>query len=48
MAKITEGLLCKTLEDIIANKAIPVTIDNAMIEDGKKSLTRMLEHCAKK
>lgn len=47
MAKITEGLLYKTLEDIAANKACPVEIDGSMVEDAKESLVRMLNHCAK-
>ena len=47
MAKITEALLYKTLEDIAANKACPVEIDSSMVEDAKKSLVRMLNHCAK-
>lgn len=47
MAKITEALLCKTLEDIVAGTAKPVQIDASLIEDAKKSLVRMLNHCAK-
>ncbi len=47
MAKITEALLCKTLEDIVAGTAKPVQIDSSLIEDAKKSLVRMLNHCAK-
>ncbi len=47
MAKITESLLYKTLEDIAANKACPIEIDGSMVEDAKKSLVRMLNHCAK-
>lgn len=47
MAKITEALLCKNLEDIDTGSAKPVKIDKSLIEDGKKSLVRMLEHCSK-
>lgn len=47
MAKITEALLCKTLEDIAAGTAKPVRIDTSLVEDAKKSLVRMLEYCAK-
>lgn len=47
MAKITEALLYKTLENIAASKACPVGIDGSMVEDAKKSLVRMLNHCAK-
>lgn len=47
MAKITEALLCRTLEDIVSRKACPVSIDASLVEDAKKSLVRMLEHCAK-
>lgn len=47
MAKITEALLCKTLQDIADGKACGVSIDAGMVEDAKKSLVRMLEHCAK-
>ncbi len=47
MAKITEALLCKTLEDIAAGTAKPVQIDNSLVDNAKKSLVRMLSHCAK-
>ena len=36
-----------TLEDIVAGTAKPVQIDSSLIEDAKKSLVRMLNHCAK-
>lgn len=47
MAKITEALLCKTLEEIAAKNAKPVQIDMSLVDNAKKSLVRMLEHCAK-
>ncbi len=47
MAKITEALLCKTLQEIADGTACGVSIDGTMVEDAKKSLVRMLEHCAK-
>jgi len=47
MAKITEARLCKNLEDIDSGIAKPVQIDRSLVDDGKKSLTRMLAHCAK-
>lgn len=47
MAKITDALLCKTLQDIVDGNADPVSIDQSMVDDAKKSLVRMLEHCAK-
>ncbi len=45
MAKVTEALLCKTLEDIMENKAEPVEIDKSLVHDAKLSLVRMLEIC---
>ncbi len=47
MAKITEALLCKTLEDILDNKAKSMQIDQTLVEHAKLSITRMLEHCSK-
>ncbi len=47
MAKVTEALLYKNLEDIDKGIAHAVQIDKSLIENGKKSLTRMLAHCAK-
>ncbi len=47
MAKITEPLLYETLQAIIDNKAKPIKIEQAMVENAKLSITRMLEHCSK-
>lgn len=47
MAKVTEALLYKTLDNIDKGLASPVQIDKSYIEDGKQSLVRMLEHCSK-
>ena len=47
MAKTTGALIYKILENIDNGVANPVQIDKSLIEDGRKSLSRMLNHCSK-
>lgn len=47
MAKVTETNLFQILDEIDKKIAKPVTIDSSLTNDAKKTIDRMLAHCAK-